>query len=80
MSFMLFSVILSLLDGKETLHSVSFVRVCAYMNNVCRFYFHELMKLGCKGNCCAFIYPRCSDGMTQNLHTVWVVFGAITLC
>ncbi len=20
--------------------------------------FHESMKLGCKGNCCSFIYPR----------------------
>lgn len=56
---------------------------CAYacmLNNVCRFHFQELMKLDCKGNCCAFIYSRCSAGMTQNLHTIRVVFGAITLC
>ena len=34
--------------------------LCLYFvkDNVCRFYFLELMKLGCKGNCCSFIYPR----------------------
>ena len=42
-------------------------------------FFRESMKLGCKGNCCAFIYPRYSYGMTQNLHTNRVVFGARTL-
>ena len=26
--------------------------------NICRFCFRESMKLGCKGNCCSFIYPR----------------------
>ena len=46
----------------------------------CRFCFRESMKLGCKGNCCSFIYPRCTIGMTRNLHTIRVVFGAITLC
>ena len=33
---------------------------CAYARekkNVC-LYFLESMKLGCKGNCCSFIYPR----------------------
>ena len=56
--------------------------LCLYFvkDNVCRFYFQELMKLGRKGNCRAYIYPRCSVGMTQNLHSIRVVFGAITLC
>ena len=56
-----------------------YVHACG-KNILQRSSFRESMKLGCKGNCCAFIYPRYSYGMTQNLHTIRVVFGAITLC
>lgn len=35
-----------------------FVRERMRYNKVCRFCFRESMKLGCKGNCRSFIYPR----------------------
>ena len=36
------------------------------------------MKFGCKGNCCSFIYPRCTIGMTRNLAHLPLTPSGIT--